>query len=80
MKCLPGQAQSRSLWAGSGWRLRGHTGHKLLHSWAHPPPRASEICQSFLLLLMVLPLDVVRGLLLLVMLLGVGILLHFLER
>ena len=31
----PGQAKDRSLGAGGGGCLRGHTGHKLLNSRAH---------------------------------------------
>ena len=84
--CSPGQAERGGLRAGSGWRLRRHTRHELLHSWADSPPRPPELCQGFLLLLLLLVLvvllsvDVVRGLLLQVVLLGVGVLLHFPQR
>lgn len=46
---------------------------------AHPPPRAPELCQSFLLLFL-LPLEVLLLLLARLMLLSVGILLHFPQR
>lgn len=49
---------------------------------AHPPPHAPEMCQSFLLLFL-LPLEVLLLLLLLLarlMLLRVGVLLHFPQR
>ena len=49
-----GQAEHGRLWAGRGGSLRGYTGHELLHCWADPSPGAPELCQSVLLLLVVL--------------------------